>query len=389
MVRLLPALFFVCLLNQGALGSKEGAKTGNPENSGQSEVKTDPNKQLTVLLEPIYPSELPSQLAAENSAKKVNALRITLQNNSSSPIKLLWGDFFVRINNGPWIGSWWEPGKDIPSKMQHILGTDVALLSPQLAPGQSCQFVLTDPWISEQDIMEYKFQLLTINEAGELAQTSSAATLGVPVEVETSGILRAVAGISAAIKGLFPSTPAADIVKPGEFGVSIEHKPIGPVEAGKNVQLQQSLESWQAQNPEQTVTHIYAYQTEVINNTNKPLRLVQLELSVSYEGNWLSGTLRPATFGEQDILQSGYLQTLTPEGEPKLVKMGNTWIPPGGRAVFPANWHPQTSKDAPTTAQWKAVLTPEQGPTVFAAGETNKLSPPLTFSREEKAPTEQ
>lgn len=388
MARLLYALFFIGLLSQGALGSKSNAAHATAKNAGSNAVdlaqEDVASQQLSVLLEPIYPSDLPNELTAESSAKKIHALRVTLQNKSATPIKLLWGDFFIRINNGPWIGSWWEVGKDTPSKLQSMLGADASILSPQLAPGQIAQFALTDPWISEQDVMEYKFQALTLSEAGELSQTSSAATLGVPVEVETSGILRAFAGISLAIKGLFPAEAVAANPKPGEFGVSIEHKPIGPVEAGKNVQLQQSLEAGQGP-PEQFPQNIYAYQTDVINNTNKPLRLVQLELDLSYNGNWLSGTLRPAVFSEQDILQSGYLQTLSPEGEPELVKMGNTWIPPGARAIFPANWHPQTDPETPTSGRWRATLIPVQGPTAFATGETDKLAPSLTITRQDPA----
>jgi len=351
------------------------------DNGGKEPTaKPSTNSPISVILEPVYPSDLPSQALLEHSAKKVHALRVTLQNETDAPIKLLWGDFFVRINNGPWIGSWWDHSLDTPAKLERMIGGDAGTLSPQLGPRQSAQFVLTDPWISEKDVMEYKFQLLAMNEAGEILQSSSAATLGVPVEMETSGILRAVAGISAAIKGLFPAATPSAVAKPGEFGVSIEHKAAGPIEAGKNIQLQQSLERWQKSDPNHQERNIYAYQTEVINNTNTPLRLIQLELSLSYAGNWLSGTLRPAVFSEEEIRETGYLQTHGPEGEPKLVKMGNTWIPPGGRAVFPASWHPQELKDTPTAARWRAVLVPSQGPSAFAEGTTDALMPPLTIA---------
>lgn len=374
MTRVLAAIFLGFPLT-GGVSADEISKVSEVPAPASPE-----NPVLHALIEAVYPSELTSESVRDNSAKTVNALRVSLRNESDTPVQLLWGDFMVRINNGPWIGSWWEPGLDTPGKLHKILGTDTSLPSPRLAPRQSVQFVLTDPWISEQDVMEYKFQVLVMGSTGEVLQSSSAATLGVPVDVETPGVLRAVAGISSAIRGLFPNTPPDHKPKPGEFGVSIEHKVIGPVEAEKNSALQQSLTSWREADPTNSLRNIYAYQTEVINNTNLPLRLVQLELSLAYEANWLSGTLRPAVFSEEKIIKSGYLQTLGEEGEPKLVKMGNAWIPPGARAVFPANWHPQEANDKPTAARWRAILTPAEGAVVFAEGEVNKLMPALILS---------
>jgi len=370
----MPRTLFILLTLLFAAARSPGEKTVDiaPD--------SDPGINMSLELEPVFREELPEAAVKESVAQHIHAIKARLTNNGLRPVKLIWGDFLVRINHGKWVGSWWKPDKSDPENLRAAFQLDEGLHTPQLAPGQTAEYVLTDPWISAEDNMEYKLVCLFSDESGYIMSSESPPVQAVTIEVDKSGLLRAMAGITSALQGLFPSTPQAKTSAPGEFGVSIEHKPVGPVEATKNQALIEEIQSWQKS--ESSAGHtpadqVYVYQSEIANNTNAPLRLTQLEVSTRHMENWISGALVQGLRGEDTIKRTGSLQDIGPDGSPKLVKLSNSWIPPGGRAIFPMHWHPKWEQEDKTPARWRAVLVTIHGDPVFAEGITDPDAPTL------------
>lgn len=349
--------------------------------------------KVTVEATPLYKEDLSETAAASTTGNLVHAIKVEVKNGSGEEVALLWGDFYVRINGGRWLGGWWEPSLPPTEKMGKLFASPPVASPWKMPPGASVSYTLVDPWISDTSAMEYKFVCL-VSRGGETELLESHPVQPSAVDVEKSGIEMAVAGLSSAVKSLFAAESSPQTTQEGSMGVGVEHKTIGPIEIAKNPALGPSVDKWRKAGPPSTSGKFYVYQTEVANNTTAPLKLVQLEVFTSHEGKWLTGALLSPIVGEKEILEEGYLQGVSETGVQVLSKMKDNWIPPGARAVFPSNWHPEEVAGKVTQAKWRAILVDRDGVPSVAEAETpgeNIIAvdmPPSPKVEKEPAPPE-
>jgi len=313
--------------------------------------------------------------AEKTPYRKINAIRITIQNDTETAWRVVWGDFFARVNRGKWVGSWWKAEEPYPDKIKKKFTPDLDHCS-EVKPEESISYVLVDPWISPDDLVEYKFICLMVNPDGAVFLSESPAVEAVPIEVEKSGVELALTGIAAALKSLFSSSSSAPLSPSPEIGVSVSHKPLGAVEIAKYPRLLEEIQSWKTENASLSDPPLfYVYQTEVVNNTISPVRLLQLVVSTQHEGKWLSGVFGRSIISEEELVGIGFLQKTDEDGVPHLSKMEDSWIPPGARVVLPYQWHPKISK--PTSAKYLAVMIDSSGRPVMSESIVGKEESPV------------
>jgi hypothetical protein len=341
---------------------------------------------LAVELLPIYQENIPSEVEHGAISSQINALKLTIENTGDIPVRLLWGDFFIRTNGGPWIGGWWGKGKPEHSKLTEAFGRDGVEegLGLVLPPDGELKCILSDPWVNDNDHTEYKFAALFYGDDGKAHLVESSAVEASPLKIDNAGVLRAVNGISEAIGNLFePWDVEAEPIKAGEFGVTVEHVLLGPVEAMKNDALTSEIRQSQKVG---SGDNFYAYRTEIANNTTHPVEVVLLEVLTRHQDQWLSGAMAPAVRSQTDIIKAGYIQGLHSSGVPKVKKMRTATLQPGERVVLPSNWHPHydyDDEDDMTQARWRAVLIGERGKPLYVYGDTPPERPNLFIPKSE------
>lgn len=336
------------------------------------------NAAATILIEALYEDQTVEEETdtKELSSRQMSAIKITIKNLSSEELALVWCDFFARVSRGKWVGSWWLPALHVKDRIkQSFSGEEFPAVIPV---GGRISCVLLDPWVDNQSIVEYKFACLIKNPQGQVYLSESPAQEAVPLELEKSGVELALSSLSVALKSLFSGNPEKDPPTTLEIGASINHKPLGLVEISKNSLVVEEMRKWQIEEGEiSSPSSFYVYQTEVANNTTEPLRLVQLVFSTQHDEKWLSGAIKSPVLVEEDIVASGYLQSVEEGGVPKLKKMEDAWIPPGARAVFPHHWHPKSGDSTP--GRHLAILLGARGSVVFAEGETDSSHLPASL----------
>jgi hypothetical protein len=341
--------------------------------SGNAEIE---GADVDVQLFRLDDDKIPAEVTEVAVAHDLNVLRLRLINTSKAPLRLIWGDFFVRVGGGEWIGGWWRAGEHELAKIAAIAGRERDDLGVLLPPGMETGGILTDPWISENGAMEYKFVGVFCRDDGDVLVAESPAAQAEPVKIEKSGVLRAVSGVMGAVEGALvkdePKTGGGDLGEDGGFSVSLQHQPLGTIEAIKNRVLMEELKSWLVRK-ELVGGDFYVYQTEIANNTTEEVKLAVVEISTLHDGAWISGADTSPLIFEKELISKGYIRKVGEDGQLTLSAMKDAWIPPGGRAIFPSCWHPSTDVNTLERARWKAVLLGRGGRPIYVHGETPSI----------------
>jgi hypothetical protein len=332
---------------------------------------------LEVELSPLSIEDIsPDSLSAVSSGS-VRAIKLVIKNVSPDAQRLVWGDFFYRSEGGQWLGGWWEPSLPYQSKLPELLGLTSSAV--QIMAGDQVEYVLIDQWVESPEPMEYKFVCLALSPLGSGTMIESNTAAASPISLDKSGVEQATAGLSVALGKLLTAEESAPTSLPGQLGVTVDHRPLGLAELSKADNLKKEVAEWMDSVGSDSNRGFHAYRTEIVNNTPNQQRIVAAELSFLVEGKWISGHPMPALMSEEKLLESGFLETLSPSGNPKVEKLKNLWIPPGGRITFPSQWHPSLQDGDSLASRWRIVLVDETGSPMYAEGKTPEELPVLSL----------
>ena len=96
--------------------------------------------------------------------------------------------------------------------------------------------------------------------------------------------------------------------------------------------------------------YIEAYRTDLVNNTDRPVRGVWFDGFVPHAGRWVASNVRDKVLRANDFLDWYDGDDMTPEG----------WIRPGGTASCHVNWHYTQAPDG-ALMKWAYVAVDAQG----------------------------
>jgi hypothetical protein len=214
---------------------------------------------------------------------------------------------------------------------------------------------------------------------GEVHLLESNAVEATPININSASVVRAVNGISEAVGHLFkPWGSKEKMPAAGDFGVTVEHTMLGPVEAMKNEALVGKIRQWQGGGDGDT---FYAYRTEIANNTTHPVEVVLAETLTLCNGVWLSGAQNQALRSQYEIVDGGYIQSNDENGMPKVKKATTSRIEPGQRMVLPGNWHPHMAGEEFTQVRWRVVTLGDGGELLYSSGDTPAAKPNLLLPK--------
>lgn len=361
-----------------ATDAASGVSGASGVSASAAPLPSPPPVHLNMEMTPLAEGEIPEEVSSMASSEKLRVLRLRITNPSDHPVLLLWGDFLVRHPGSErWIGGWWENHLGTREKMEIFTASPPAGKHSFIPPKSALEYMLVDPWAPDVGGLEYKFACLVSIPTGQTALFETPEVPTATVSVDRSGVELMTAGVSSAIGKLVSSDPPAQVTEPGSLGVTLVHTPVGPVEVGKNPLLKAEASRWSLPTSTNPLALFHVYRTEVVNNTQDPLRLVMMEASTSSDGKWLTGHLRPPLMGEAEIVASSYLEKTDTDGTPTIVKMTDGWVSPGDRVIFPALWHAAKPAPDPALARWRALLVSRTGKPVYAEGVTPACLPTM------------
>jgi len=347
--------------------------------SGWSSSSPSP-LSINLVVRQVEVGEISPELLESSASGEVRTIKVSLTNEGNKPARLIWGDFFTRVNSEGWVGGWWESDRPPDEKLSVLFERNDQGPPDELPPGSSTEYTLIDSWPTGQASLEYKFACVVSAPDGTWRMLESDPVTAATVPVEKSSVDQAVVGISSALSSLMGKKDFPPSLSPSQLGVNIEHRPIGPVEVSKFPVLRSEVDAWLRKSSSGDSGVFHVYRTEIVNNTTLPLKLVHLELATSISGKWLTGYSRPALFMGDEIISNGFLEKISSEGVPKIGALKDLWIPPAARLILPSQWHPASASSSPARARWRALLLDEKGSPVYAEGETGESLPPVAMS---------
>lgn len=326
--------------------------------------------------------ETPSDLTpAGTSSSPATAISVVVKNNSPESVQIIWGDFFARASGGRWIASWWSSEENLSVRLSRCFLGQPSLSPPTVPPSGEVSCALVDPWAEGAYPVEYKFVCLVASQDGKTYLRESSPLKPPSPESGLSPAEVAINGISSALRSLLSASPDANVTSPSEVGVSVQHSPLGLVEILKNAKLVDQIRQWEkSENLSTEDSYFYGYQTEVVNNTTSPVKLVQLVSSTLHDDHWLSGVVDNSILTEDKIVEDGYLSSFDDTGAPLIKKATDPWIPPGAKMFFPNHWHPKVGESTPL--KHLAILLKKSGEAVYAEGKTRSEMVPVRLPEE-------
>ena len=335
---------------------------------------------IQIKLFPLYESsDEPSiEVVATSTAP---AIRVVIKNNSTENIQIIWGDFFARTGGGRWLASWWSAEENLPVRLSRCFTGQPSLSLPNMPPAGEISCVLVDPWPSESSPVEYKFACLIACQDGRTYLKESSPLTPLSAESGLSPAEVAINGVSSALRSLLSDSPELTVKSPSEVGVSVQYSPLGLVEILKNAKLVDQIRQWEKNgNLSAEDSYFYGYQTEVVNNTTSPIKLVQIVSSTLHDGHWLSGVIDNPILTEAEIVEAAYLSSFDETGSPLVKKATDSWIPPGSKMFFPNHWHPKVGESTPL--KHLVILLKKTGEPVYVEGRTNDQMSPVRLPKD-------
>jgi hypothetical protein len=111
--------------------------------------------------------------------------------------------------------------------------------------------------------------------------------------------------------------------------------------------------------------YVRFYRTEVINNTDRPIKVIWFDGFFNNQGYWLAGNVRNKVLRGSDFLDWYFRQ-----GD--MDKDG--WIRPGGKAICTVNWHWSASAEDLKT-KWAYIGVDAHGNDYFAEATVPEIKP--------------
>ena len=110
--------------------------------------------------------------------------------------------------------------------------------------------------------------------------------------------------------------------------------------------------------------YVRFYRTDLVNNTDRPVRVVWFDGFVRWEGRWLASNVRGRVLRTKDFLDWYGGDDMNADG----------WIRSGGTASCHVNWHwSETPDDLPM--KWAYVAVDAQGNDYFAEAVVPDIAP--------------
>src|SRR5262249_53185439 len=112
------------------------------------------------------------------------------------------------------------------------------------------------------------------------------------------------------------------------------------------------------------IPYVRFHRTDLVNKTDRPVRVVWFDGFFRLEGRWLAGNVRDRVLRTKDFLDWYGGDDMTVDG----------WIRPGGTASCHVNWHWTETPDEVST-KWAYVAVDAQGNDYFVEAIVPDIAP--------------